>query len=250
MTQVLKTVKSTIASSMVCSEDGLNTYVVRKKFTERTGNKALIVQLYPTLTEKDIDTVDTTMLHLLNHLDDLDLKEVAFVNLFSKVCRVRPSVKELAVDTTNLEQIEKIMREDDFADWKVIVAWGSSMEQNVIATQMKREIIKLYREIVPTGVLWQLTADDIYMKNESAVHALYMGIRHKNSRWKLEKYQIPEVLIREEQPKNNKSNKGKGKKKELEQAPKQSDKVVDMATGEILSKTTQNSSEQEERADV
>lgn len=236
----MKTVTSKIESSMICSEDGLNTYVVRKKFTDRTGNKALIVQLYPTLTEKDIDTVDTTMLHFLNHLDDLNLKEVAFVNLFSKVCRVRPSVKELSVDTANLAQIKKIMLEDDFADWKVIIAWGSSMEKNVIAGQMKREIIKLYREVVPDGVLWQLTADDIYMKNEAAVHALYMGIRHKNSHWNLEKYQIPVELTREEQSKNSKSNKSKGKKKDLEQGTKQTVKVVDIATGEILSQTEQD----------
>ena len=65
-----RTITGTIQSSMICSENGKHTYMVRKQFPERTGNKAMVIQLYPTLTEEDINTTDTTMLHFLNHLDD------------------------------------------------------------------------------------------------------------------------------------------------------------------------------------
>ena len=223
--QSLKEVKSTISSTILCSEDGKHTYMVRKQFPERTGNRALVIQLYPTLTEADIDTTDTTMLHFLNHLDDLQLKEVTFVNLFSKVCKARPSTRDLAIDEDNLAQIKLLMQEKDFADCKVIVAWGASMEKNIIATEMKRRIIKMYKEAVPNGVLWQLTADDIYLKNDSAVHVLFMGIRHKNSKWKLEKFNVPQELLREEQ---DKKAKGKQKKDTTEMINQSSPKITDL----------------------
>lgn len=223
--QSLKEVTSTISSTILCSEDGKHTYMVRKQFPERSGNKAMVIQLYPTLTEDDVDTTDTTMLHFLNHLDDLQLKEVTFVNLFSKVCKARPSTKDLAIDEENLAQIKTLMQEKDFADCKVIVAWGTSMEKNVIATEMKRRIIKMYKEAVPNGVLWQLTADDIYLKNDSAVHVLYMGIRHKNSKWKLEKFTVPPELLREEP---NKKGKGKPKKDTTETVTEPSSKITNI----------------------
>ena len=242
-----KTITGTVRSSMLCSEDGRHTYMVRKQFPERTGNKAMVIQLYPTLTAEDINTTDTTMLHFLNHLDDLQLKEVTFVNLFSKVCRARPSTKALAVDEDNLEQIKKLMQEKDFADCKVIVAWGSSMEKNVIATEMKRRIIQFYREAVPDGTLWQLTADDIYMKNESAVHALFMGIRHKNSKWKLEKFHVPEALVQTEPPKRGR---GKQKKTEPENIPTEPTRITTFPVKERVVGEVQNDKKQEGGTDV
>lgn len=242
-----KRITGTIQSSMLCSEDGKHTYMVRKQFPEREGNKAMVIQLYPTLTAEDINTTDTTMLHFLNHLDDLQLKEVTFVNLFSKVCRARPSTKALAVDEDNLEQIKKLMQEKDFADCKVIVAWGSSMEKNTIATEMKRRIIQLYREAVPDGMLWQLTADDIYMKNESAVHALFMGIRHKNSKWKLEKFHVPEALVQTEPPKRGR---GKQKKVEPENIPTEPTRITTFPVKERIAGDIQNDKKQEGGIDV
>lgn len=242
-----KTITGTVRSSMLCSEDGRHTYMVRKQFPEREGNKAMVIQLYPTLTAEDINTTDTTMLHFLNHLADLQLKEVTFVNLFSKVCKARPSTKALAVDEDNLEQIKKLMQEKDFADCKVIVAWGSSMEKNTIATEMKRRIIQMYKEIVPDGILWQLTADDIYMKNESAVHALFMGIRHKNSVWKLEKFQIPEALMQTEPPKRGK---GRPKKTESENIPTEPTRITTFPVKERVAGEVQKGDKQEVGTDV
>ena len=223
--QSLKEVKSTISSTILCSEDGKHTYMVRKQFPERTGNRALVIQLYPTLTEADVDTTNTTMLHFLNHLDDLHLNEVTFVNLFSRVWKARPSTRDLAIEEENLAQIKMLMQEKDFADCKVIVAWGSSMEKNVIATEMKRRIIQMYKEAVPDGILWQLTADDIYLKNDSAVHVLYMGIRHKASKWKLEKFTVPAELLREE---SNKRGRGKQKKDNTEMINQTSAKIANI----------------------
>ena len=244
--QAVKVVARAVETSMICSEDGANTYVVRKNFKGREGNKALIIQLYPTLTENDIDAADNTMLHLLNHLNDLNLKEVVFANLFSKVCKSRPSIKQLEVDYENLNQLKQIMLEPDFKDWKVIIAWGSSMSSNVIAGEMKRSIIQMYKEIVPDGVLWQLTADDIYMKNEKAVHVLYMGIRHKTSVWKLEKFQDAEYLKPIAKP-----DKGEKKgKKPVETIFDAKKKVLSMAAAEKEKQTVAEALGQEARADV
>ena len=147
----------------------------------------------------------------------------------------------------NLEQIEKLMQEKDFADCKVIVAWGSSMEKNVIATEMKRRIIQLYREAVPDGTLWQLTADDIYMKNESAVHALFMGIRHKNSKWKLEKFHVPEALVQTESPKRGR---GKQKKTEPENILTEPTRITTFPVKERVAGEVQNDKKQEGGTDV
>ena len=97
------------------------------------------------------------------------------------------------------------------------------MEKNIIATEMKRRIIKMYKEAVPNGVFWQLTADDIYLKNDSAVHVLYMGIRHKNSKWKLEKFTIPQELLQEGQ---DKKHKGRPKKDSAETIVQPSPKIA------------------------
>lgn len=244
--QAVKVVTSTVETSMICSEDGANTYVVRKNFKGREGNKAMIVQLYPTLIERDIDAADNTMLHLLNHLNDLNLKEVVFVNLFSKVCKMRPSVKQLEMDYENLNQIKQIMLEPDFKDWKVIIAWGSSMSSNVIAGEMKRNIIQMYREIVPDGVLWQLTADDIYMINEQAVHVLYMGIRHKASVWKLEKFKDMEYLKTMAEP-DKATKKGR---KHTETMLDTKKKVLNMAVDEKVKQAAFGSKEREKNGDI
>jgi len=224
MSNNIQTTASTMQSTIIASEDGNNTYLVKRTFPERTGNKALFIQLYPTLTAKDIDTMDNTMLHLMNHLDDLNLKEIAFANLFSKVCKARPSVTNLGIDEENLNQIKQFMQQEDFKDYYIVFAWGSSMKDNEIANEMKRRIIKMYWDIVPKGVLWQLTADDIYLMNDSATHVLYMGIRHKRSKWKLEPYLVPLELQPEET--EEKPNRKKDKQQEIKQnqGTKQADK--------------------------
>ena len=105
----------------------------------------------------------------------------------------------------------------------------------------------MYKEAVPDGILWQLTADDIYMKNESAVHALFMGIRHKNSVWKLEKFQIPEALMQTEPPKRGK---GRPKKTESENIPTEPTRITTFPVKERVAGEVQKDDKQEVGTDV
>ncbi len=43
------------------------------------------------------------------------------------------------------------------------------------------------------GKIYQITVDDLDSKNNIAVHVLFLGIRHSNSKWYYEEFKIPKI---------------------------------------------------------
>lgn len=194
------TVTGVMETNIVSSEDGKFTYETQRVFKNNKGEKGIIIQLYPTLCNEDALKLDFTSMHLLNHLEELNLGSIRFLNLFSKVTKgSRMSSRNLLVDEDNLSYIHQVMSEEEFKKSKLIIAWGSSMGSSSACNTSKRRILSMFYEYYPKGKLYQLSTEKLQLKNEIAPHLLFMGIRYGNSKWKLEELVISkeDYLIQE-----------------------------------------------------
>ena len=217
----MKKFTSTLVTTMVNSDDGLYNYEVVRTLQNVRGDKALLLTLYPSFSGADIFKLDTTTLHLLNHMKDLNLSSVRIINLFSKIVKgAKLSCRNLTVDEENLKYIEGVMKEKDFESYIFIVAWGSSMATSKAANQTKERIIKMFREYHPNSKLYQITSDYLAFDNIDAVHPLYLGIRNAQTRWKLAEYAPPTSFGKPESENAMKAQQKKisGKKKSDEEA--------------------------------
>lgn len=201
-----KEVRSSIVTTIISSEDSKNTYEVKKSIVT-DGNDvgkgelktAIIIMLYPSISAEDYVKCDNTTQAILDHMAELKLSEIRIVNLFSKVCKARMSIRDIAIDENNLEYINQITQENGARDYVWIVAWGCSMSSSVVAIKTKRKILFMLKKNLPEVVTKQISADGVRSKNEVATHPLFLKIRNNNSKWFLEDYVIPKALIEVEE---------------------------------------------------
>lgn len=185
-----------IRTTIVSSDDNQHTYEIRKELLNQDnqpikGDDAVLIGMYPTVTTENGYKLDTTTLHILSKMEELELRTVRIVNLFSKVCKARLSAKGLEVDKANFEYIENIMKEKSFPSYKVIVAWGNSMMTCKACNHSKTLFAKLFSQYNKEGHLYQITAPRMDNERRETPHVLYMGIRHKSEPWDLIKYTFP-----------------------------------------------------------
>lgn len=183
----------TLTTTLITDKNMMHCFEIERTLHESSGEKAIMISLFPTLGSRvnDAFVVDKTTQHLISHMSDLNLKSIKIVNLFSKICRgSRLSTRNLKVDVQNLDYIEAIFKRKDFHEYKVILAWGSSMNSSHACKEMKRTLISLYQMYRPEGKLYQLTTNNLATNSQDAIHPLYLGINHSNSKWMLSEYQI------------------------------------------------------------
>ena len=65
----------------VGTDDGKSTYEIRRKWGEE-GKKALVIELYPTISVENCGMLDVSTMHLINHVNDFEWKEMRIVNLY------------------------------------------------------------------------------------------------------------------------------------------------------------------------
>ena len=148
--------------------------------------EALMITLHPTTNKVQIDLCTQ---HILRHLEELGLKKLHLLYLFSNVCPVRPSVKELTLEDDNFAFLGQALQ--NYKNAKLIIGWGSSMSNCATAISAKKRILEMMTSREDKQ-LWQLGC-----KEEGAtenMHPLFMGIRYSNSKWLLKHYEIPEEL--------------------------------------------------------
>lgn len=185
------TTTSAIRTVLISSDDGEHTYSITKTLENVQGDKAVIVLMYPTRNAENINGEDTTISHLIAHMQDLNLSEITIINLFSKVVKAKLSAKGLEVDEDNMQYIEnEIMKQKDFKDKKFILAYGNSMQSCKACTESKEMILKLFKKYDPKGTVYQLAAKS--METENCPHPLWLGIRCKFSKWFLQEYHYNE----------------------------------------------------------
>lgn len=186
----MMTTVSTIKTELVSSDDGEHTYAVTKTLEGVQGDKAVMVLMYPTRNAENIHSEDTTLLHIISHMQDMGLSEITIINLFSKVVKTKLSAKGLEVDDDNMKYIEdEIMAKKDFNDKKFILAYGNSMQSCKACNESKKLIIQMYQMHCPNGTIYQLATKA--MPNEKCPHPLWLGIRCKFSKWYLSEVHLP-----------------------------------------------------------
>lgn len=176
---------SNISTEVIASEDKKHTYSIKKTIAGLEGKEGIILQINPTIHADEINHIDTTTLHILNHMSELGLCSIQMINLFSKVSKGKMSSKDLEVDVENIKFIESLMKNKSFPDKTFIVAWGSSMEHSRACNETKKEIIRMFQKHCKSGTIWQLKTSRLDVAKYKAVHALFLGIRHKNEKWSL-----------------------------------------------------------------
>lgn len=87
----METKKEQITTEVVFNGD--RTYEIKRRIEGCKGDKAILIGLYPTIDGDNITKIDSTQLHLINHMKEMGLSEVRIMNLYSEVFERKPAVR-------------------------------------------------------------------------------------------------------------------------------------------------------------
>ena len=187
-------IKAVIETEIVCSPDGKHTYEVIKRLEGVEGEKGCLISLYPTRNETNIFSSDSTLNHLVSHMQEMGLCELRIINLFSMVVDGKLSAKGLQVDVDNLQYIESIMSDKSFAEYKFIIAWGNSMTTSFACQRTKAEVLNIFKKYHPKAKTFHITTSNDTIDVDFA-HPLFLGIRANSDKWKLKEIHITPKML-------------------------------------------------------
>ncbi len=190
----MKTIKAKITTELITSDDGKHTYEVIKRLEDVEGEKGCLISLYPTRCKANISACDSTLNHLVSHMQEMGLCELRIINLFSKVVDGKLSAKGLQVDVDNLQYIESIMSDKSFAEYKFIIAWGNSMTTSFACQRTKAEILNIFKKHHPKAKVYHITTSNDTIDVDFA-HPLFLGIRANSDKWKLKEITITPKML-------------------------------------------------------
>lgn len=187
--------------TVIGSENGKETYEVRRTWNDRAG-KALVLELYPTISSKNPMAMDISTMHLLNHSNELGWGDVRIVNLYPYVFDRKPVVADLHESVENIEYIRDILTSKDIDEYDIVIAYGSSLSTHACTQHIKRNILLMLKEYKLETHVKQITTDEMENGKQNGIHPLYLGLRYSDKVWKLETFQITTAL-EECSPHNN-----------------------------------------------
>lgn len=227
--------------SAVGSDDGRSTYEIHRKWAEK-GKKALVIELYPTITADKCGSMDVSTMHLMNHVQELGWREVRIVNLYSRVFSEKPTVSRLSADDNNLSYIEEILEEQDIGGYDIVIAWGNTLISHRQTIQAKTDLLNMIKEKGLAEQVKCIVTDNL---KADGVHPLYLGLRHSKDVWSLQPFPLEKVLDElesmEKKASARSSKKGSGGEKEAasaeggEKLSVVSKETVSVETGEKVS---------------
>lgn len=176
--------------SAVGSDDGRSTYEIHRKWAEK-GKKALVIELYPTLTADKCGSMDVSTMHLMNHVQELGWSEVRIVNLYSRVFSEKPTVSRLSADDNNLSYIEEILEEQDIGGYDIVIAWGNTLISHRQTIQAKTDLLNMIKEKGLAEQVKCIVTDNL---KADGVHPLYLGLRHSKDVWSLQPFPLEKGL--------------------------------------------------------
>jgi len=179
--------------TVVGSDDGRETYEVRRVWNSE-GKKALVLEIYPTISVKKPTVLDISTVHLLNHCDELGWGEVRIVNLYPYVFSSKPTVNRLRESVENIEYIRDIFTSKDIDDYDIVIAYGSSLNSHACTEHIKRNILLMLKEYKLEAQVKHIVTDTIDTKKLLGTHPLYLGLRHSSEVWKLESFPLSIAL--------------------------------------------------------
>ena len=194
------------------SEDGKNTYEVRRKWGDK-GRKALVVELYPTISSDECEKMDLSAMHLLNHAKELGWNDIHVVNLYSNIFDSKPLVNQLKDDIENLSYIEEILEKEDIKEYDIVIAWGNSLSTHSSTVRAKIDLLNMLRDKGLQEQTKCIVTENLSVVDCYGVHPLYLGLRYAKDKWSLVDYPVDAMLNNFEKKLGTKAKKlVKGKK--------------------------------------
>lgn len=183
----------TVLTTIVGSDDGSKTFEI-KRIWDESKRIGIVITLYPTISAHDIDQMDLSTMHLLNHVRDFDWGGVRIINLFSKVFEKKPLSKDLCEDDENYQYIKKMMTQKEIADNDIVIGWGSGLSNNKETVRKKIEILELIqKKKFIKGI--KCIETDYLEGTQPGVHPLYLGLHYSKEEWRLEQYPLEDCLV-------------------------------------------------------
>jgi len=188
-------IEYSISTEVIGTTDGRYTYEVRKRFIGTDVNKtAVVILLYPTVSLLSPYVCDSSTTYLLNRaVKELGYSDLRIVNIFDKVCKGKPSAKQLTESDENIEYLKQVFMEEKDKDTDIIVAWGSTLKQNEITKQVKVSVLKLLKVIIAENRIRQFAAGDLDTESLLTPHVLWMGL-HCTEAWYTEPISVDYLL--------------------------------------------------------
>lgn len=177
--------------SAVGTDDGSSTYEIRRKWGE-AGKKALVIELYPTISVENCGMMDVSTMHLLNHVQDFNWNELRIVNLYATVIAQKPSVSQLK--ESSLAYIEEILEEEDISAYDIVIAWGNSLSTHQGTINAKVDLLSMLEEKGLSKNVKCIFVEGMNTKTNFGVHPLYLGLHYSKEKWKLIEYPLKENL--------------------------------------------------------
>lgn len=208
---------STMATTVIGTES--HTYeIIREIKGMEDGEEVYIIQLYPTISIKNTERIDSTAQHLINKMPEMKWRKVHLLNLYSMVALQKPKAGELKnIDKDNLAYIRKVLSSAD-AKAKIIIGWGNSLQSNKSANESKLVLLEGLAGAQGKRKLWQIVADGMDIEL-TGTHILFLGLRYASCIWTLAEYpakteidRLTKVLVKSA----GKVKKETGKKEEVE----------------------------------
>ncbi len=190
----MNTIKATVHTELITSDDGKHTYELIKRLEGVEGEKGCLISLYPTRNKSNLFASDSTLNHLVSHMQEMGLCELRIINLFSMVVDGKLSAKGLQVDVDNLQYIESIISDKHFEGYKFIIAWGNSMATSFACQRTKAEVLNIFKKHNPKAKAFHITTSNDTIDVDFA-HPLFLGIRANSDKWKLKEITITPKML-------------------------------------------------------
>lgn len=175
------------------SDDGISTYEISRKWG-KNGKKALVIELYPTITVDKCENMDASTMHLMNHVSDFGWNEVRIVNLYSQVFSEKPSASQLNGNCDNLAYIEEVLEEAGIKDYDIIIAYGSSLVSHKKTINLKIDLLTMLEKKGLSENVKCISAKNLDTSLEHGTHPLYLGLHYGKEKWELTSFPLKKAL--------------------------------------------------------
>lgn len=85
------TKKYVLETELVASDDGSQTFEIKREW-DKKGKKALVIELYPTISAERLGEMDLSTMHLMNHVKELEWGCVRIINMYATVYDSKPVI--------------------------------------------------------------------------------------------------------------------------------------------------------------
>lgn len=185
--------KRNMSITVTGTEDEKETYEICRTLSEN-GGKAIVIELYPTISVKEPFSMDVSTLHLLNHAEELGWGEIRIINLYPRVFKSKPTVAQLTESNENFEYIKDMLKGADIPDYDIVIAWGSGLASHACTNHIKQEVLGLLIQNGLESQVKHIVTEALDTNKQLGTHPLFLGLRYSSDRWYLNQYPVAQVL--------------------------------------------------------